>query len=526
MADQKAPDNVADWELRQAKTFTKWCNMYLRRKNWNGIEEGGIATAFDNGIKLMELINALYDIKMPKHKKKPKMRPMKMDNINVAMKMLERAQVRTYHLKAHNLLDGDWKMILGMVWAIILDYNIKGIGDENTNAKQGLLIWCQKKTKGYKGVDGKINNFSTNWKDGLAFTALIHRHYPNLIEYDPDGKPEDLLAKAFQCCEDNFGIAQLLEVEDMMQVKPDEKSVMTYVSELYKVFSKMDFKEKSAQHIKEFLKFVRNITNLTFSYESRAKELVDWCNKQTENMSNAEAPSTQTEAAEALNSYKDYVVSEKPPMLALKLDLEELFANIQSQQKVNGRNPYVPSEGFTPEDLDTIMHKLDDQEKAYHNMLKDTRFKFVEAIQQESVSAEKMQEFNDAFDHFDVNNNDNLEFDEFSAALKAVGVPILESEEKEKFQELAEVTEDNELRISRNKFVGFLRNIYESTDTPESVLNSASQLGKSGAMTAQDFTVPPLDDEDREFLEANCPKNEDGSYNFDAFVASQFADKE
>merc|ERR1719192_475393 len=129
-----------------------------------------------------------------------------MDNVNVAMKMLEKADIRTYHLKATNLLDSDFKMILGMVWAIILDFNIKGIGDENTNAKQGLLLWCQKKTKGYDKVDGDIKNFSSDWKSGLAFTALIHRHYPNLIEYDTSKQPEDLLEEAFKVCEENFGI--------------------------------------------------------------------------------------------------------------------------------------------------------------------------------------------------------------------------------------------------------------------------------------------------------------------------------
>lgn len=68
------------------------------------------------------------------------------------------------------MVDCDTKMLLGMVWAIILDYQIKGISVEELTAKEGLLLWCQRKTAGYRDV--KVENFTNSWVDGLVMKYI------------------------------------------------------------------------------------------------------------------------------------------------------------------------------------------------------------------------------------------------------------------------------------------------------------------------------------------------------------------
>lgn len=110
---------------------------------------------------------------------------------------------------------------------------------EKRSAKDALLLWCQIKTADYQNVN--VRNFTTSWRDGLAFNALIHKHRPELIEYSKLNKSNAAhnLNNAFTIADRKLNISRLLEPEDVNVETPDEKIIMTYVVAYYHYFSKM-----------------------------------------------------------------------------------------------------------------------------------------------------------------------------------------------------------------------------------------------------------------------------------------------
>ena len=101
-----------------------------------------------------------------------------------------------------------------------------------TKTADDLLDWAKSKLSGYPNV--KVINFKTSWRNGLAFCALIHHFYPDLIPYDTliahDIKHNCKLA--FEAGE-KLGIPRVIEPENMViKTIPDQLAVITYLHQL------------------------------------------------------------------------------------------------------------------------------------------------------------------------------------------------------------------------------------------------------------------------------------------------------
>jgi len=241
----------------QKKTFTKWMNSFLQKVR---MEVDDLFLDLADGKKLLKLLEIISGEKLGKPNN-GRMRVHKVENVNKSLAFLH-TKVRLESIGAEDIVDGNPRLILGLIWTIILRFQIQEIeidvdeeneSSEKKSAKDALLLWCQRKTNGYKGVN--IQDFSSSWRNGLGFNALIHSHRPDLLDFPSLEKNTNIenLNIAFDVANNELGIPRLLDAEDVDINRPDEKSVITYVASYYHTFARMKNEMKSGRRIANIL---------------------------------------------------------------------------------------------------------------------------------------------------------------------------------------------------------------------------------------------------------------------------------
>ena len=355
------------WEKQQKKTFAAWCNSHLRKV---GIQIKDVDQDFRDGLALLRLLELISGDKLGVAERKGKMRIHKIANVGKALAFIGEKGVKLAGIGAEEIVDGNLKMTLGMIWTIILRFAIQDISVEELSAKEGLLLWCQRKTAPYKNCN--VQNFHISFKDGLAFCALIHRHRPDLIDYDSLKKGNDLynLNLAFEVAEKHLDIPKMLDADDIHStVKPDERAIMTYVSSYYHAFSSHQQSELAAKRIGKVLNVNQQNEQLMEEYEQMASTLLEWIHQTLPWLNDRSSETTLDAAQHRLEEFRQYATGTKPPKVEEKGRLEMHFHTLQTKLRLSSRPAYVPSEGKLVNDINAAWRELEGAEKTYQEFL-------------------------------------------------------------------------------------------------------------------------------------------------------------
>uniref|UniRef100_A0A8C3CPX6 Spectrin beta chain n=1 Tax=Cairina moschata TaxID=8855 RepID=A0A8C3CPX6_CAIMO len=374
----------------QKKTFTKWVNAHLARAS---CRVGDLYADLRDGYVLTRLLEVLSGEQLPKPTR-GRMRIHSLENVDKALQFLKEQRVHLENVGSHDIVDGNHRLTLGLIWTIILRFQIQVIkiktedNRETRSAKDALLLWCQMKTAGYPEVN--IQNFTTSWRDGLAFNALIHKHRPDLIDFHKLTKSNATynLQQAFNTAEQQLGLSKLLDPEDVNMEDPDEKSIITYVVSFYHYFSKMKALAVEGKRIGKVLDQAMEIEAIIERYEALAAELLAWVQHTVTIISNQKFANSLTGVQQQLQAFTAFCTLEKPVKFQEKGNLEVLLFTIQSKLRATNRKLYVPSEGKSISDINKAWSCL---EKAEHER--------EVSLRNELIRQEKLELLAQRFDH-------------------------------------------------------------------------------------------------------------------------------
>ncbi|XP_050294628.1 dystonin isoform X28 [Anthonomus grandis grandis] len=315
----------------QKKTFTKWVNKHLKKAKRN------IRDLFEDlrdGHNLISLLEVLTGEQLPRER--GQMRFHMLHNIDTALHFLRCKNVKLVNIRSEDIVDGNPKLTLGLIWTIILHFQISDIivGQEpNVSARDYLLRWAKRTTHKYPGV--QVQDFTKSWRDGLAFSSILHRNRPDLIDWGRvrSQRPRERLETVFFVAEKEYGVTRLLDPEDVDTHEPDEKSLITYISSLHEVFPEPPpihplYDSVAQQKMQE--------------YRELASSLHMWMRENFSLMQDRNFPPTLIEMKKLATESARFRTEEIPPRQRDKGYCHQLFRDLEKYFKTVGEVDIEP----------------------------------------------------------------------------------------------------------------------------------------------------------------------------------------
>jgi len=350
-----------DWLRLQKKIFGRYCTQKLKAGG-TPREITDIVKDVNDGLLIIDLIEVLSGKTYPEKKPAPpKNKIQAVDNCSKALKFATSVGVKT-QTSAENIVEGNEKLILGMIFQIILKYMKFDDGEEGTSGdvKEALMLWLKNKTAGYNNV--LIENFTKSFHDGMAFCALIHRMRPKLVNFDGLNKSDKNgnLALALNLAEKYCNVEKYLEPSDIPKL--DEVSMIVYLSDWYEGIALLQKQDIAAKRIGKLVLMTELHDKMRADYINGAKAFVSWSDKTIADLNKRDFDNTLAGIEKRLKDFYRYKSEEKSKQLASKLDLESLFDNLALRLVHNKRPPFKPGDTLEPHGLEKKVEELEKAE--------------------------------------------------------------------------------------------------------------------------------------------------------------------
>uniref|UniRef100_A0A670Z8B7 Actinin alpha 4 n=1 Tax=Pseudonaja textilis TaxID=8673 RepID=A0A670Z8B7_PSETE len=290
------------WEKQQRKTFTAWCNSHLRKA---GTQIENIDEDFRDGLKLMLLLEVISGERLPKPER-GKMRVHKINNVNKALDFIASKGVKLVSIGAEEIVDGNAKMTLGMIWTIILRFAIQDISVEGKRQ-----ICARERERLFRPV--MVNLFGTKHPNQNALTSRS-------------------------------------------TVNPKTRWLACACA------------ETAANRICKVLAVNQENEHLMEDYEKLASDLLEWIQRTIPWLENRVPQKTMQEMQQKLEDFRDYRRVHKPPKVQEKCQLEINFNTLQTKLRLSNRPAFMPSEGRMVSVSSTPYRDLFEQARERHLM--------------------------------------------------------------------------------------------------------------------------------------------------------------
>lgn len=217
-----SPENR--WVEIQRKTFTNWINEQL---SVSGRVIQDIEKDFCDGVTLVALVESLQFKKIGKVIPNPTGRIQMIQNVALACKAIMEDNVRLVNIGNEDIVNGNVKLILGLLWHLIVRYQISS-RKTKVPPKKLMINWFRLILP-----ELEISNFTSDWSTGIPLHALIDHlrpgTSPNWRELHAKNAVENCRT-AILLAKEHLNIPRVISPEDFASEALDELSAMTYLS--------------------------------------------------------------------------------------------------------------------------------------------------------------------------------------------------------------------------------------------------------------------------------------------------------